>query len=196
MLKKSALIIVFSLFSIQCFAVTLQDNRRIEEIKRTSLRPTQKQTQRIAAEDVALAQTEILSFFQKLIEKDVIRYSDVTQVFTILLGQSQNFKDFPSQRQFLIENDILPKKLKESLDENQPLTRGLAAIMFYNALELRGGITLMVFGPSKRYTHKELVYEDIMIDGDTDDFISGRELSYVFVQAVEFLEKRNERKNE
>ena len=78
----------------------------------------------------------------------------------------------------------------------EPLRKGLFAYMLYSALDVKGGITLSLFGVSERYALKELVYQGILSSGNVKDILSGDELVTTTMRAADFIAKKNRAKRE
>ncbi len=177
----------------------LEERRRVEEQKRDSLRPSEAHPEDYfittpekeqEAPVKPLEPVDILYFTELLQRRIAYRY-DACKVLVVLMGVEDEFVDLDSQVKFLAENDILPKKYKSDFDPMQPLRRGLAAYMFYKALEIKGGAILRIFGVSERYALKELAFEGIMAEGNTKDIVSGEELIITLTQSANYLaEKR------
>jgi len=68
---------------------------------------------------------------------------------------------------------------------SRPLTRGKLAYMFYQACDMRGGLTLTLTGPSQRYCLRELQYRGYMAPGLFYNKVTGMELVAVLTRADE-----------
>ena len=68
-------------------------------------------------------------------------------------------------------------------DANRPVTRGKLAYMLYQALHMKGGVMLMVTGPSQRYCARELAYQGILASDRMTTQISGGEFVAVIGRA-------------
>lgn len=172
------------------FAQSVQDSRRIEEEKRESLNPTETRTYQ-AAPDLKPQERSIeFDYLQELFSKKTARLSDAAKVLTILLGAKEKDSDFESQLAFLRGNGILSEKLIKEPAADMPLRKGVAAYLFSQALDIKGGIWLRLFGMSQRYALRELVYEGIMRQGSVNEILKGEELVSMFINAVDFLTRK------
>jgi hypothetical protein len=191
-MKKLIFLFLFCIiFPSFLMAETAEDNRRMEEEKRESLRSTEEQLYPEKQPRPEQPPEYIdLSYFRELFSKRVAFLSDATKALVILLGVQDQKKDFASQIAFLKEKNIIPKKDIKELSQHKPLRKGLAAYMFCQALEIKGGIWLRLFGLNQRYALKELVFEEIMLPGNLNDIVSGKELVVIFTNAAEYLAKR------
>lgn len=173
---------------------TIEQDRRIEEEKRESLKPT------LAAPQVPKAVKPIgeppvpqplkeLYVIQLLPKRFVYRY-DAAKSIVILMGVDDEYISLDSQVTYLKEKGFLPKRLEETFDPIPPLRKGVAAYIFYKALGIKGGIALHLFGPSERYALKELVYQGMMSPGHVNDIMSGEELVMLMNQAARYRADR------
>lgn len=185
------LLIILTHYFCYAYGATDVEERRIEEEKRQQLKSTEAQ---FYEESKTTVKEDVIStrqFLGQLTSKDVVDHRDAAQTLAILLGKDDDLKSFEDQRQFFIEVELLSQRQAERFSESTPLRRGLFARMLLLALNIKGGLTLRVFGPYERYALSELVYEDIMISGSTREWMSGRELVYTFIQAANYIAKNN-----
>jgi hypothetical protein len=170
-------------------ATTLQDDRRVEEQKRTQLKATEAQYYDLPLTNIKKEGRADIDYFNTLIAQRVATYADAAYVMSILLGKADELTSFQERKQYLTEYGFLPKRRKDSFTEDYPLSRGLIAYMLFKALDLKGGLTVRILGPGERYTLQELVFEGIMLSGSTKELISGKELAYTFIQAANYISK-------
>jgi hypothetical protein len=172
-------------------AETAEERRRIEEEKRNALRssevhPLKRQEERT----LPLSFIDRIYFAELMTRKVSFRY-DAGKIFVLLMGVENQYIDLNSQIIFLKEKKLLPKKLEADFSPREPLRRGLFAYMLYKALDLKGGITLSLFGISERYALKELVYQGIMASGNANDILTGDELVSTTMRAADHISKKN-----
>ena len=181
------LFLVLILLPSFLMAKTAEDDRRIEEEKRENLRPTE--TEIFQEEQPSPEPTESIEidYFKELLSKRVALNSDACKVLVILMGVEEYTKELDSQITFLRERGIIPERIATGFDSSQPLRKGLAAYMFCQALDIRGGIWMRLFGVNQRYAFRELVFEGIMSPGDVNDIMSGDELILTLTEAVEYM---------
>ncbi len=92
--------------------------------------------------------------------------------------ESQTFE----QRVFKLQAmNVVPSSW--SFDAKRSLTRGKLAYMISQALDIRGGVVMMLAGPSQRYSLKELQFMGIMAPGATLTTVSGGEFVAVLARA-------------
>lgn len=188
MKKIFVLLLCLCLFPAFLMAKT-EDDRRVEEEKRESLRPTEAGIEEGKAAPRPIAPIDLVYFAELMPKRVTFRY-DACKALVILFGVEDQYIDLDSQVAFLREKSLLPKKFEREFNPMEPLRKGLAAHMFCNALEIKGGISLRLFGMSERYALNELVYEGIMASGNVNDIVSGDELVSALMQSVNYTLKK------
>ncbi len=181
-------------FSSLLMAQTQEGDRRIEEEKRKSLQPSEVQ---IPGETVSgpkpLAPIDIIYFIELTPKRVTFRY-DVCKALVVLMGVEDEYIDLDSQVTFLRENHLLPGRFKSEFDPMKPLRKGLTAYMFCKALDIKGGVSLRLFGMSERYAIQELAFKGIMSSGNVNDILSGDELISALTQAASYMAKKQRAK--
>lgn len=169
---------------------TQGEKRRVEEEKRESLQPSEIQI--VRKKENIRPQISLLDidYFTELLPKQVTFGYDACKALVILMGVEDEYLDLDTQITFLKERKLLPKRYQTKFNPMQPLRKGLAAYMFCKALNIKGGITLRLFGMSQRYAIKELTFEGIMPSGNVNDIVSGAELVSALIQSVDYMAKR------
>ena len=192
MKKIIILLVCLSHFPSLSIAETLEEKRRVEEEKREDLRPSEVQIRegKVALSPRAPFDPIDIVYFAKLMPKKVVFRYDACKALVVLVGVEDEYIDLNSQVAFLKKRNLLPKKHQSEFDPMQPLRRGLVAYMFCEALDIKGGLILRIFGMSQRYALKELAFQGIMSSGNVNDIVSGEELVLVFTQAVQYMEQK------
>jgi hypothetical protein len=187
MMKKesSILLSVILLSMAQLLPAGAQDERRIEEEKRESLNRTEEKATH-EKEEPSLREQIKNAYFEELLIKKAALNKDACKIIIILLGVEGIYTGIESQIDFLEEAGIISPKEMAAFNPEKPLSKGTAACMFCRALKIRGGLWLMLFGATERYALRELVYEDIMLQGNVDEIISGKELILILTKAAEY----------
>lgn len=178
------------LFPSLAISQTLEEKRRIEEKKRESLKPSEVQIGKEKEAAPLIISPLDLAYFTELMPKKVTFRYDACKMLVILMGVEDEYLDLDSQTAFLKEKNLLPKKYETEFNPMQPLRKGLVAYMFCQALKIKGGISLRVFGVSERYALKEIAFEGIMPSGNVKDIVSGEELVAAFIQATHYSAKK------
>jgi hypothetical protein len=171
---------------------TDQQDRRIEEEKRESLKPTLATPppptpgKERAMPELPVPLPSAAAFFSSLAPKHVTFRYDAAKAIVILMGVDEQYIDLSAQVAYLGANRLLPRRFQTTFDPMAPLRKGLFAYMVYQALDLHGGIALHLFGPTERLALKELVFQGLMSPGHVHDLVSGQELVQVMSQAARY----------
>jgi len=81
----------------------------------------------------------------------------------------------------------------QKFNYQEPLRKGQVAYMLCKALDMKGGLWLRLLGLSQRYALRELVYERVMVPGNVQDFMSGKELISTLNQAADYLARSHDK---
>jgi len=182
-------ILILSCYLSDAYAVSDVESRRIEEEKRLNLKQTEAQFRDEPQAPLSGRADSTQVYLESLSIKRVATHEDAARVLSILMGKEEEWPDFQARRMSFQKDGLLTDRKADNFAEEIPLRRGFFAQMLFKSLGLKGGLTLRVVGPFERYALAELVHENIMIAGSTREWMSGRELVYTFVQAVEFISK-------
>ena len=174
---------------VTLYAQTSVDERRIEEEKRGNLKTTEPQIEETKEIPASESQTREIRrrYFEELLAKPRAQYADLVYVLTAFFGLEKKYPDFASEYTYLKTIGLIDTSLSPCVA--CPVRRAELAIPFCKALRIKGGIWLKLFGLTKRYAHKELVYERIMFPGSGDEYISGKELVITFIQAADYWDR-------
>ena len=172
-------------------AQSLEDKRRVEDEKREDLRPSESYLTEIQEVQPDQAHADQKAYFTRLLSQDTASLADVYKTLVTLMGLGDQVKDPDAQYDFLRVNKIIPDHIRKE-DRGDILRKGDAAYMFARILHIKGGLTLRLFGYSRRYAFKELVYRRIMFPGNIHDVVSGQELIYILTRAAEYMEETDQ----
>lgn len=193
-MKKIVILLLISIALSPSFlmAQTSEEKRRVEEGKRESLQLTETHKPKEEGPPVQpIAPIDIVYFAELLPRRVAFRY-DACKAFVVLMKVENQYIDLNSQIVFLKEKSFLPKKFRSEFDPMKPLRKGLAAYMFCKALNIKGGISLRLFGMNERYAVQEVAFEGIMPSGNVNDIVSGQELVSALMQAANYMVKKQE----
>lgn len=173
-MKKIAFIFFcLLLMRTSVFAASAEDTRGIEEDKRKSLAPTEAQQYPAAPAHGPKSDKENYAFLLELYNKKVSSIADACRAISILLGREEQFV--------------------QKFNYQEPLRKGQVAYMLCKALDMKGGLWLRLLGLSQRYALRELVYERVMVPGNVQDFMSGKELISTLNQAADYLARSHDK---
>lgn len=189
-MRIAVFIFIWLLFSMPlAWGQSVQDNRRTEEEKRDSLQPTEVQVYPLEQEPPLKQESPELLFLNELYFKKAAQFSDALKVATILLQMYDPERDFAFDLATLREKGIISRVISERAAQDALLNKGTAAYMFSQALGIKGGVWMRLFGSNPRYCLRELVFEGIMQARGVHELVSGRELVDMFTRAVYYLER-------
>lgn len=171
---------------------TSVDERRIEEEKREDLKPTQEITTEKPKPRDPKEQTFDrldLAYMMAIMQKKFTHRYDACKAIVLILGVQDQYLDMNAQVAFLREKEILPKKFEKEFDVMQPLRKGLFAYMVAKTLDIKGGVSMRLFGMKERTAVKELAFEGIMPDSNKNDLVRGDEFVIVLQEASKYFKK-------
>ncbi len=121
---------------------------------------------------------------RRIFAKDRAGTGDACRLLLGLVKDEPVEGDFEAVRKDAVERGLLEASWE--LTEDAPVTKGTAAYMLVKALGIRGGLTMAVFGPSRRYAFRECVYLKLISGGTPGEHVSGRELLDILSAAERF----------
>src|SRR5205807_916243 len=86
----------------------------------------------------------------------------------------------------LKQRNMLPRDFNGAADD--AIERGTLAVALVKALDLKGGLTMRVFGASPRYALRELVYRRIYPESSEQQLLSGAEFLGIMGRVEDFKE--------
>lgn len=188
------MVFILLLFSIvSAWGQSVQDSRRQEEEKRDSLRSSEVRIYPLAQKPTPKQESPQLLFLNELYSKKTAQFSDALKVVTILLRIYDPNRDFAADLAILRDKGIIFRSISKRAEAATLLDKGTAAYMFSQALGIKGGIWMRLFGPSPRYCLRELILADIMQASGIRELTSGQELVGMFTRAVDYLEQSKPR---
>ncbi len=167
-----------------------QDERRIEEGKRHDLRSTEVRRPEPPPAPPPMNDADSFYLAEMALRKVTYRY-DLCKALVLLRGVENRYIDLNSQVAYLKQEGLLPERLEDEFDPMLPLRKGLTAYILRNALNIKGGLFLHLFRSSERFALSELVYKGIMSAGNTNDLVSGDELSSIITRTANHIAKHD-----
>ena len=132
----------------------------------------------LATQAAPPAQEKRTDFLRRVYEKDRATFADACRLVAGLA------KDAPGEGD--ARKDAADLGLVDpawGLADAGPVDKGTVAYMLVKALGIKGGATMSIFGPSRRYAFRECVYLRLIKGGSAGEFMSGRELIDVLTNA-------------
>jgi hypothetical protein len=127
------------------------------------------------------------AYLRRIFERDRATYGDACRAVLSLLKDEHTDADFA-----VISGDLAGRGIVSSdwnLQETSLLTKGTLAYMLCQALEIKGGLTMRLFGSSRRYALRECQHKGLIVAGVMDEYVTGRELLDVLTNATVYREQ-------
>ena len=99
-------------------------------------------------------------------------------------GGEDSAKDYAGRVESLKQKKLLPGGFDEPAAG--ALKRGTLAVALTQALSIKGGLTMHLFGPSSRYATRELQYAGVFPPSSPQQTFSGPELLWIMGRAEDF----------
>ena len=129
------------------------------------------------------------AYVRRLFEKNRATFGDACRSVQSLASDEHTDADFEAIHKQLVEKGTVVKGW--DLKESSPVTRGVLAYMLCKTLKIKGGLTVRVFGWSRRYAFRECLYVGLIPRGTTGQYVTGRQLIDILGNAEVYKEKGN-----
>jgi hypothetical protein len=129
------------------------------------------------------------AYLRRIFEKDRASYGDACRALLSLLKDEHTDADFAA-----VSGDLSGRGIVSAdwnLAEKSLLTKGTLAYMLCQGLEIKGGLTMRLFGVSRRYALRECQHKGLIVGGVMDEYVTGRELLDVITNATVYREQGN-----
>ncbi len=133
--------------------------------------------------DVIIGGTDSADYIDSLSSTETVTEALAVEGILQVLGEEKK-RTFADAVAYLKEKGIVGDKWSFKGDRN--VTKGRVAYMVCRACDVKGGVTLRIFGPSPRYCLKELQYMGFMTEGQMYNTVSGMEYLAILSRADEF----------
>lgn len=121
------------------------------------------------------------AYLRRIFEKDRASYGDACRAVLSLVKNEHTDAEFAA-----ISGDLAGRGVVSAdwgLQESSLLTKGTLAYMVCRALDLKGGVTMRLFGINRRYALRECIHRRLIARGTVDEYVTGRELIDVITNA-------------
>ncbi|HZE98182.1 MAG TPA: hypothetical protein VE981_14220 [Planctomycetota bacterium] len=129
------------------------------------------------------------AYLRRIFEKDRATYGDACRAVLSLIKQEHTDADFGAVSGDLSGRGVVSPSW--TLTEPSLLTKGTLAYMLSQALDIKGGLTMRIFGVSRRYALRECQHRGLISGGSSDEYVTGRELIDVITNATVYKEQGN-----
>jgi hypothetical protein len=122
------------------------------------------------------------AYLRRIFEKDRASYGDACRAVLSLIKDDHSDADHAA-----VVGDLNGRGVVLSdwgLQESSLLTKGTLAYMVCQTLEIKGGLTMRLFGINRRYALRECIHRRLIASGTTDEYVTGRELIDVITNAT------------
>ena len=138
---------------------------------------------------IALPLQSDTSYFRELVNKGNATYYDAYRMMAILeSGQDTPDVKFDDLKKGLTKLGIIPEDW-DTKKETEFVNRGELSYMLFKALEMKGGLTVRIFGVSCRYAFRECVDKKLIVEGYASQLLSGEELISILAEAEKYQQK-------
>ena len=114
------------------------------------------------------------AYVRRLFEKDRCSYGDACRIVLSLAKGEHTDAAFADLQKDLLERGIVDAAW--GFEEGAPVTKGTLAYMLAKTLGLPGGLTVKIFGWSRRYAFRECVYQGLLNGISDMEYVTGRDL--------------------
>jgi len=114
------------------------------------------------------------AYLRRIFEKDRATFGDACRAILSTIKGEHTDADFAANVGELTGRTVVLPDW--GLQESSLLTKGTLAYMVCQALDLKGGVTMRLFGLNRRYALRECVHRRLMERGTVDEYVTGREL--------------------
>ena len=128
------------------------------------------------------------AFLRVLLEKKRATFADACRVVVILHTKNLESATFEQDVAHLRQAGILPNKWQITAD--QPVDRGELSSLLCKALDIKGGLTMRVLGPARRYAFRECVFLKLLPHGHQHEYLTGEDLIAVVGLTEKYLRSR------
>jgi len=125
------------------------------------------------------------SFFRSLLKKDRATFADACRIMAMLHSKSRDAAGFKQDLRVLRKAGVAPVKIMKP--KGEPVTVGEVSFMLCKTLGIKGGLTMRVFGTSKRYAYRECVHLGLVPNVSQRRYVSGEELVGIAGLAEEYM---------
>ena len=125
-----------------------------------------------------------MEFWHRLAEQPVTSNDDAFHALLLFTDGADPAADYAGRVQALKAKALLPASFDQPA--NRALDRGTFSVALAKALNVRGGIVMSLFGPTRRYATKELEFASVYPSSSPNQTFSGSEFLAVMSRAEEY----------
>lgn len=125
----------------------------------------------------------------QIVGRNAVTLSDAFELLLTLMQIEELYPGFESRQTFLHKTAIIPSDWLSKKPED-PITQGELAYALVKTLRLKGGLKARLLGMNQRFALEELIYQEVMRPGNSQDFITGEELVVIMTRALDLMANR------
>jgi hypothetical protein len=131
-----------------------------------------------------------MEFWHRLPEQRVASNDDAMHALLLFVDGSDPAADYDARVETLKQRNMLPADFNGT--PKQAVKRGTVAVALARALQIKGGLTMRLFGPSPRYAVRELQYMNLFPPSSPQQTFSGQELLGIIGRAEDYQRQFDE----
>ena len=131
-----------------------------------------------------------MEFWHSLPQRRVASNDEALHALLLFVDSSDPAADYAGRVQALREKQMLPAGFDGPAES--AVKRGTVAVALARALQIKGGLTMRLFGPSPRYAVRELQYMNLFPQSSPQQTFSGQELLGIIARAEDYQRSFNE----
>jgi hypothetical protein len=131
---------------------------------------------------------EQVEFWHQLAERPVTSNDEAFHGLLLFLDGQDPTNDYAGRVAELKRREMLPGGFDAPATE--AVERGTLAVALVRALKIRGGLMMMLLGPTRRYATKELQFVEVFPPSSSRQTFSGSEFLGIISRAENYQERR------
>lgn len=131
-----------------------------------------------------------MEFWHALPERRVASNDEAFHALLLFIDGADPAADYDTRVQAMRDRKMLPAAFNGTAGE--AVKRGTLAVALARALEVKGGLSMRLFGPTPRYAVRELQYAGLFPQSSPQQTFSGPELLGIIARAEDFQRMYNE----
>jgi hypothetical protein len=140
--------------------------------------------QPLAPEVMAGDEDAQLEFWHALPARKTVSNNEAFHALLLFVAEHDDAGDYDGRVQAMKERKMLPAGFSEPSD--QPVRRGTVAVALARALDIKGGLTMRMFGATSRYATRELQYAGVFPPSSPQQTFSGAEFLGIIGRAEDY----------
>jgi hypothetical protein len=131
-----------------------------------------------------------MEFWHTLPQRRVASNDEAFHALLLFVDGSDPATDYAGRVEMLKQRKMLPQGFNGTSEV--AVKRGTVAVAIAKALEIKGGLSMRLFGPTPRYAVRELQYMNLFPQSSPQQTFSGQELLGIIGRAEDYQRMFNE----